>query len=276
MRTIYIIAIMSVASVACYGQANLVASVSGASRLEVVKNTIHIDEWHEKSFWPLYGKYSSKCEGLSLQVYQALNDVASIGKEVSDQEAYDYSMSLINLRYDMFNVLQQYYQEIGNEFNGIVALQFVQTEVLLDMMESCRIYESTPIKQFRFHPKIISMPELKAAKYNIISKALMLTPEQATAFYRIYTKYEEECDALLGNDYSLVGFYAGEASDYTPALAKHLGSDFLRVMKRELMLKEKYFKEFNNAIGPSTAARFLAWEDYYSVVNKMYAWADAP
>ena len=267
---------MSVARFACYGQATLVASVSGTDRLEVVKNAIHIDEWHEKSFWPLYGKYSSKYEGLSLQIYQSLNDVASIGNDVSDQEAYDYCTSLINLRYDMLNVLQQYYLEIGDEFNGIVALQFVQTETLLDMMESCRVYESTPIKQFRFHSKMISVPELKAAKYNIIAKALMLTPEQASKFYQIYARYEEEVDALLGDDYSLIGFYAGEASDYTPALAKHLGGDFLRVMKRELKLKEKYFMEFNNAIGAPTAARFLAWEDYYSVVNKMYAWADAP
>jgi hypothetical protein len=276
MKHIYIIAIMSVARLTCYGQATLVASVSGANRLEVVKNTIRIDEWHEKSFWPLYGKYSSKCEALSLQVYQSLNDVASINKDVSDQDAYDYCISLINLRYDMLAVLQQYYQEIGDQFNGVVALQFVQTESLLDMMESCRVYESTPVRQFRFHPKMISTPELKAAKHNIISKALKLTPEQALKFYNIYTRYEEECDALLGEDYSLIGFYAGEASDYTPALAKHLGGDFLHVMKRELRLKEKYFMEFNNAIGASTAARFLAWEDYYSVVNKMYAWADAP
>jgi hypothetical protein len=73
-----------------------------------------------------------------------------------------------------------------------------------------------------------------------------------------------------------VGYYAVEASDYTPAIAKHLGYDFLNVMKRELKLKEKYFIKINSEMGASLATRFLAWEDYYSLVNKMYAWADSP
>jgi hypothetical protein len=45
-------------------------------------------------------------------------------------------------------------------------------------------------------------------------------------------------------------------------------------MEREVKLKEKYFLEMNAAVGPTLAARFLAWEDYYSVVAKMHAWAE--
>jgi hypothetical protein len=143
-------------------------------------------------------------------------------------------------------------------------------------MESCRIYETTSLKQFRFHPKLLSSSELKSAKYNTISKALKFTPDEASAFYTIYARYEEECEALLGEDYSLIGFYAGEASDYTPAIAKRLGYDFLNVMKREMKVKEKFFKEISSKISPSLAVRFFAWEDYYSLVSKMHAWADAP
>jgi hypothetical protein len=259
-----------------YSNVALNASISGTDRMTVIKNSIVIDEWHEKSFWPLYGKYASKVEGVSMQAYRTLNDFALVDKSVSDEDAYDYGMRLISFRYELLTILQQYYAEIGLEFNGIVALQFLQTEALLDMMESTRIYETTPLKKFRFHPKLMSSSELKSAKYNIISKALSLTPEEAPGFYAIYARYEEECDALLGEDYSLVGFYAGEASDYTPAIAKHLGYDFLNVMKRELKLKEKYFVKLNSEMGSSLATRFLAWEDYYSLVNKMYAWADSP
>jgi hypothetical protein len=281
MKHIYIIGLINtmIASV-CLGQqysnVALNTSVSGLDRMDVVKNSIKIDEWHEKSFWPLYAKYASKVDAVSMQAYRTLNDLALVDKSMTNGEAYDYGTQLISFRHELLTILQQYYAEIGSEFNGIVALQFLQTEALLDMMESSRIYETTPLKQYRFHPKLLPTADLKSAKYNIISKALSLTPEEAPAFYAIYARYEEECDALLGDDYSLVGFYAGEASDYTPAIAKRLGYDFLNVLKRELKLKEIYFNKVNSELGGSLAARFLAWEDYYSNINKMYAWADAP
>ena len=60
------------------------------------------------------------------------------------------------------------------------------------------------------------------------------------------------------------------------ALAKRLGNDLLQVMEREIRLKERYFLEMNAIVGSVPAARFLAWEDYYSVVCKMYAWAETP
>jgi hypothetical protein len=277
MKHIYIVVVIaSTIKFACYGQMNFAASVASINRTEVMKSSVKIDEWHEKSFWPLYGKYASEVDALSLNTYRSLNDLASIDNATSEMEAFDYGKALIDFRLDQLAILRQFYIEIGSEFNGVVALQFLQNEALFDMMECCRIYESTPWKNYRFHPNKLSTPEFKSAKYNVMRKALTLAPEQATQFYTIYRRYEEECDALLGEDYSLIEFYAGEAVDYTPALAKHLGNDFLSVMKRELKLKEKYFLEINTSVGPSVAARFLAWEDYYSVVSKMYAWADAP
>ena len=71
-----------------------------------------------------------------------------------------------------------------------------------------------------------------------------------------------------------IGLFASDAADFTPALAKRLGHDLLHIMEREIRLKERYFLEMNALVGPSTAARFLAWEDYYSLVSKMHAWAE--
>jgi hypothetical protein len=90
----------------------------------------------------------------------------------------------------------------------------------------------------------------------------------------VYSKYEDECNALLGEKYSIYGLFSSDAADFTPALAKRLGNDLLQVMEREIRLKERYYLEMNASVGSHEAARFLAWEDYYSVVAKMYAWAD--
>jgi hypothetical protein len=116
--------------------------------------------------------------------------------------------------------------------------------------------------------------QLKEAKHNTIRSALSLTDDKAEAFWKVYTRYEEECDALLGEDYSIIGLYAVEPSDFTPGLSKRLGYDFLQLMQRETKLKEKYFRAMNEAVGSSLASRFLAWEDYYSLLSKMYAWAE--
>jgi hypothetical protein len=263
----------------CFGQrtnASFVASVSGMDRMSMVKSSIDVPSWHEKSFWPLYEKYMNKVEEASSLTYRALDNLAAMDKNASEEEALAYAQSLMSYRTAELAVRQQYYTEISKAFNGVIALQFIQTEALLDMVESARIYDASPWKKYRFHPKTLESTQLRSAKYNTISTAIGLPSEKAVAFYRVYTRYEEESNALLGDDYSLYGLYAGQATDYTPALGKQLGNNLLLVIQRENKLKEKYFKQMNDTVGSLLAARFLAWEDYYSLTSKMYAWADAP
>jgi hypothetical protein len=240
----------------------------------MVQNSIDIPSWHEKSFWPLYEKYMNKVEEASLATYRSLDDLARTDARASDQEAFDNARKMIDFRYAELEVRKQYFMEIGVAFNGIIALQFLQTEALLDMMESSHIYDLTTWRKFRLHPQALDENQFTAAKYNTISKAVSLTPDKAQAFYAVYNRYEQECSDVLGENYDLYGLYAGEATDFTPGLSKRLGYDLLSVMQRELKLKDKYYMEMNEAVGPVLAARFLAWEDYYSLVSKMYAWSD--
>jgi Spy/CpxP family protein refolding chaperone len=271
-----ILGLVVVSSYSQHAQGSLVSSVSGVDRKALVKSSIDVPSWHERSFWPLYENYMAKSEEASLVAYRALNSLAKTDKKAAEHEALDYARQMLISRKDLQNVRKVAYQEIANSLNGIIAMQFLQTETLLDMMESSRIYEETTWKKFRFHPKAMTAHQFKAAKQNTISKALSLTEEESHKFWTVYNQYEEECDALLGSDYSLIALYAGDAADFTPALAKRLGNEFLQVIERESNLKEKYFEKMNEAAGPSLAARFLAWEDYYSLVSKMYAWAEMP
>ncbi|MBT1697211.1 hypothetical protein KK083_10015 [Fulvivirgaceae bacterium PWU4] len=258
-----------------HAQGTLVAaSVSGADRLSIVKNSISIPAWHEKSFWSVYEDYLGNVNEVSTQGYRSLETLAEADKNTNGAEAYELGQQMIKDRRNLLALRERYYTQIGAGFNGIIALQFLQAEALLDMMESCRIYEQTHWSDFRFHPKALNPSQFKKAKHNTIHAALTPSVEEASAFWEVYNRYEEECDALLGEDYSLISLYAGDPSDFTPAIAKRLGNDFLSVMQRELKLKEKYFVEMNQVVGPSLATRFLAWEDYYSLVSKMYAWAE--
>jgi hypothetical protein len=269
--------IVSMAAIICFGQHaknTFVASISGADRISMVKNSIDVPSWHEKSFWPLYEKYLGKAEEMSSLVYRSLDDLAKTDKNNTDEEAFNNARKMLDFRYQELALRKEYFINIGSAFNGVISFQFLQTEALLDMMESVRLYDATRWKKYRLHPEAVDPAQFTAAKYNTLAKAIELTPDKAAAFYAVYNRFEQECNDLLGEDYDIYGLYAIEASDFTPGLSKRLGYDLLSIMQRELKLKDKYFMEMNDAVGPALAARFLAWEDYYSEVSKMYAMSD--
>ena len=254
----------------------LAFSVSGKERISVIRSSVHLADWHEKSFWPVYEKYLKEGAKVYSDTYRSLQELAETDKTTPEQEAFQNGWKFLTQQNNEFQLKKKYYNEVGTALNGVVALQFLQAEATMDMLESVQIYDNTRWKNFRFHPNALPADQIRQAKHNTLAAALSLSPDKEEIFWTEYSKYEEECDALLGDAYSIYSLFAGDASDFTPALAKRLGRDLLQVMEREIHLKERYFLEMNALVGSSLAARFLAWEDYYSIVSKMYAWKDAP
>lgn len=109
----------------------------------------------------------------------------------------------------------------------------------------------------------------------MMTNAIGIPEDKKEVFWSIYSRYLEECDAMVGANYDMVAQFAGRPEDYTPAVAKSLGFNIINVLHRENKLKLKYFNEFLKETDAVTAARFIAWEDYYSLVCKMRAWAEA-
>lgn len=273
-----VILLLAVASIG-YGQRQqntFLTSMAGVDRMSVVKTSIEIPSWNEKSFWPLYEEYRENISDKSMVMYRSLNDFARITKNTTDEEALLQAQEMLRARVEELEVIKNYHTQITQQFNGIVSLQFLQTEMLLDMIESSGVYEQTRWKNFRFHPSALSSPDFTRVKYSIIANAIDLPEEKAESFYWLYSRYESECDDLLGENYDMVALYAGHPSDYTPAIARQLGFNLLTILERENKLKEKYFNKMVESVGGSLAARFLAWEDYYSLLSKMSAWADTP
>jgi hypothetical protein len=252
-----------------------VSSVSTVDRLELVKNSIDLSEWHEKAFWTQYNDYLSKTQESSTHVFISIQELASVDRMLDTAEAKNRADRMFELANQELASTAEYFREIGRDHNGVIALQFLQTEIQLDLMESLFIYDETPLKQFRLRPGVMPSHRVTEVKYNVLTKALALTPAEQQVFYPIFTRYQVECNEILGADYGVYELFAGKATDYSPGLAKRLGYDLLTLMKRELELKEKYYHEFTRHAGPMLAARFLAWEDYFSLICKMTVWADA-
>lgn len=254
----------------------LALTVSGNDRISVVKSSVRLAEWHEKAFWPLYESYLVDATKNYAQTYRSLKDLAETDRFLAPEDAFENGWNLLTYRKEDVALKKKYYLEVGAVLNGIVALQFLQTETMMDMLQSSTIYGNSAWQDFQFHAQSVPEGNVGEAKHNIMAAALAIPADKKIAFWHVYSRYEEECDALLGETYDVYTLFASDAADFTPALAKRLGHDLLQVMDREVKLKERYFLEMNAVVGSSLAARFLAWEDYYSIISKMYAWADAP
>ena len=252
----------------------LAMTVSGKDRISVVKSNVHLAEWHEKAFWPLYDKYLIDATKIYSETYRSVADLAKVGKSVKEQDAFDTGWNLLTSRNEELELRKKYYQEVYDILNGVVALQFLQTESMMDMLETASIYRKSPVGKYRFLAHTLPKEKVTEAKHNTLASALSLPGDKKELFWSVYSKYEEESNALLGEAYNIYSLFASDAADFTPGLARRLGNDLLQVMEREVRLKERYFLEMNAMVGSTVAARFLAWEDYYSVVSKIYAWAD--
>jgi hypothetical protein len=256
-------------------QPSYVSAVSTVDRIAVIKNSVNLTEWHEKSFWAQYNNYLSKTENVSAHLYISMIELAGLTKKSDTAEASSRARHMLKLAFEQQALMASYYREIGQDHNGTIALQFLQAETQLDLMEGVAIYENSRMRPFRLKPGLTQRTGTWQAQYNVVSKALALTPAEAEVFYPIYSRYQAECEDVLGTDYSMYELFAGPADDYPPGLAKRIGYDLLTVSKRELELKQKFYEEIRQASGPLIAAQFLAWEDFHSLVCKMTVWADA-
>lgn len=250
--------------------------VSGNDRITVVRSSVRLAEWHEKSFWPLYEKYLSDATSVFSVTYRSIRDLAATDESVEEQTAFENGWKVLTSRKEEVALRKKYYAEVGSILNGVIALQFLQTEALMDMLETANLYGKSEWEKYRFQAHSIPENQVREAKHNTLAAAINIPSEKEDAFWNLFNDYENESNALLGDAYNVYSLFASDAADFTPALAKRLGHDLLHVMEREVRLKERYFLQMNSVVGSNLAAQFLAFEDYYSVLSKMHAWADAP
>jgi hypothetical protein len=225
--------------------------------------------WHDQTFWKLYDNYRDKTLTVTIREHEAVQLLSSTGKETPNDEALLNGVRMIGASLDKLILKCQHFREMSEEQNGIVALRFLQTAVMLDMVERSQIYEQSALIGHHFVPDSIEHQQRWKEKFKVMVTALELSPAEEKQFMPIFLKFDQESEDVVGPQYHAYGVYAGETTDFTAGLARRHGFDLLDIIEREIRLKEKYFNEISAAMGPSVAARFLAWEDYYSIQCKL-------
>ncbi len=269
----YFVVAMAIAlntSLAQSPESVIVASIRETSPTVSAPNSAEsLAAWRDQTFWKLYDNYRDKTLTVTIREHEAVQLLSCSGKETPNDEALLNGVRMIGASIDKLIVKVQHFREMSQEQNGILALRFLQTAVMLDMVERSQIYEQSDLVAHHFVPDSIDYQQRWKEKFKVMATALGLSEAEEKQFMPIYLRFDQECEDVVGPQYHAYGVYAGEATDFTPALARRHGFDLLDMIEREIRLKEKFFNEINATMGSSVAARFLAWEDYYSIQCKL-------
>ena len=87
-----------------------------------------------------------------------------------------------------------------------------------------------------------------------------LSPDEAAAFWPVYTEYQKELTALGDEKLSLIKDYADNFGDLSDSKAAEIINAALDLESKRTALKRKYFGKFSEALTAKTAAKFLQIE----------------
>ena len=103
----------------------------------------------------------------------------------------------------------------------------------------------------------------QADRKTIVDSAMVLTPQESTAFWPVYNKYREEAVRINDQLVKVVTDYAAQRDTLTDAQANKLITEYLAFEQSLLDLRKKYVKQFAAALPMTKVARF------YQVENKL-------
>ncbi len=99
--------------------------------------------------------------------------------------------------------------------------------------------------------------DLRTQKRAIVTASMNLTEKEAKGFWPIYDNYERDLMKLGDEKLALIKSFAEKFDTLDDAKAKELSMKTFELQKKRVALKEKFFAEFEKAIGAKKAARFF-------------------
>jgi ribosomal protein L7/L12 len=105
-------------------------------------------------------------------------------------------------------------------------------------------------------------------KASMVKEYMALTPQQDTAFWPVYNKYETERQAMGKQKIAMIKEYMNNVQDISEQKAKEMVDKGIAMEMRFKTLQKKYFTEMSKKVGPVKAAQFYQFENYINnVIN---------
>src|SRR6188768_1230252 len=101
----------------------------------------------------------------------------------------------------------------------------------------------------------------KLEKKAVVAEFLQLSNDDATKFWPIYEKYEQDRSALGTRRIKLIESYVEKYDKMDDASTNDLVKESASIQKKEVALRQKYYGSVKKSISTSVAARFYQVED---------------
>lgn len=109
-------------------EVQLMQSLYGMEKRDIVSEFIELNDSQEKEFWRLYDEYEVKRKELGKERFRLLSSYVDDYGEVKAQDADNFMRQAIPLRIKFDKLVDNYYKKINSGTDPIVAMQFYQIE----------------------------------------------------------------------------------------------------------------------------------------------------
>ena len=116
----------------------------------------------------------------------------------------------------------------------------------------------------------------KLEKKAVVAEFLQLSNDDATKFWPIYEKYEQDRSALGTRRIKLIESYVEKYDKMDDASTNDLVKESASIQKKEVALRQKYYGSVKKSISTSVAARFYQVEDVINVAIRMSLYSKLP
>ena len=103
----------------------------------------------------------------------------------------------------------------------------------------------------------------------IVAKAMVLTDQEATAFWPVYNDYRAAMAKVNDRLVKIITDYAAQRDTLTDAQAQVLVNDHIKFEQDLLSVRKKYVKKFNKAMPMVKVARFYQIENKLDALQKL-------
>jgi len=106
----------------------LMQSIYGMEKRDIVAEFIELNSSQENEFWMLYDEYEAKRKEIGKERFKLLTSYVNDYGEVKPQDADNFMKQVIPLRIKSDKLVDAYYKKVKSKTDPIVAMQFYQIE----------------------------------------------------------------------------------------------------------------------------------------------------
>ncbi len=124
----------------------------------------------------------------------------------------------------------------------------------------------------------VGRADLAADRQAIVAANLTLTETEAAAFWPLYREYHAEFAKIGDNSVQLIKDYAKSygAANVTNEQALQMSTDFLKLQKAQIELKQKYVGKFSKILPGKSVMRFFQIENKLDTIVAMGVVSEIP